>query len=216
MRPEEVAKFLKDNPQFFDEYGELLASIQVRHPHGKHAIPLSERQVLTLRERGRALEGKLRELIQFGEENDTTSDRVHRLSLGLMSARDVDAVVRALEKSMREDFNVTDVALRLWPRSPAQPQAQHEPISEEMRVFADSLANPYFCEKPMFESSEWFDAAGAAITSLVYIPIRAQRPFGVLALGSADAHRFTADMGTLYVVRMAELISAALGRYVEV
>ena len=39
--------------------------------------------------------------------------------------------------------------------------------------------------------------------------------FGVLALGSPDARRFTADMGTLYLVRLGELIGAALQRQLE-
>ena len=51
MRQEEVAKYLKDHPEFFDDYAELLSSVQVRHPYGGRAIPLSERQVLALRER---------------------------------------------------------------------------------------------------------------------------------------------------------------------
>ena len=32
LRPEEVAKYLKDHPEFFDEYAELLSSIYVPHP----------------------------------------------------------------------------------------------------------------------------------------------------------------------------------------
>jgi len=231
IRPEEVAKYLKDHPEFFEEYAELLSSIQVRHPHGKHAIPLSERQVLTLRERSRALEGKLRELVQFGEENDTLSDRVHRISLALMAAHELPEVLQAIHLNLREDFRVPAVALRLWAGEPDRRFAEYEPVSQEMRVFAESLANPYFCDRLMFESGGWFSGAGAAqpnaaddlqkadpeqLNSLIYVPIRAERPFGVLALGSSDAGRFSADMGTLYVVRLGELISMALRRYLDV
>ena len=53
MKAEEVAKYLRDHPDFFEEYMDLLATIHVPHPSGKHAIPLAERQVLTLREKGR-------------------------------------------------------------------------------------------------------------------------------------------------------------------
>ena len=118
LRPEEVAKYLKDHPEFFDEYAELLSSIYVPHPYGGHAIPLAERQVLNLRERSRALEGKLRELVQFGEENDTISDRVHRISLALLAARDLAGVLQALDTGLRQDFAVPEVALRLWSGEP--------------------------------------------------------------------------------------------------
>src|SRR5512134_3199237 len=99
LRPEEVAKYLKDHPEFFDEYADLLSTISVQHPYGSHAIPLSERQVLALRERGRALEGKLRELVQFGEDNDTISDQVHRISLALLAAPDLPALLQAIERN---------------------------------------------------------------------------------------------------------------------
>ena len=86
MKPEDVALFLQENPAFFDEHAELLSQIQVQHPHGSHAIPLSDRQVLSLREKNRALEAKLSELIRFGEENDAVSEKVHRLCIAMLSA----------------------------------------------------------------------------------------------------------------------------------
>lgn len=213
IRPEQVAKYLKDHPEFFDEFAELLSSIQVPHPYGGRAIPLSERQVLALRERSRALEGKLRELVQFGEENDTTSDRVHRLSLALLAAPDLTGLLQAIDISLREDFTIPEVALRLW--YGAGESNEFEPVSEEARVFAEALGTPYFCDRPMFESGAWFSAQGADLRSLVYLPLRVDRPIGLLALGSPDPRRFTPDMGTLYLVRLAELVGMALRRHLE-
>ena len=46
------------------DYADLLADIYVPHPHGGHAIPIAERQIVTLREKNGQLESKLRELIQ--------------------------------------------------------------------------------------------------------------------------------------------------------
>ena len=46
-----VADFLKNNPQFFEEYADVVAEIFVPHPHGGHAIPIAERQILTLRDK---------------------------------------------------------------------------------------------------------------------------------------------------------------------
>ena len=64
------------------------------HPHGGRAIPLSERQVISLREKNRALEAKLAELIQFGEENDAIGEKVQRLALALLGSRDLDGMLR--------------------------------------------------------------------------------------------------------------------------
>jgi hypothetical protein len=214
-RAEEVAKYLQEHPEFFSEYADLLSSIHVPHPHGDHAIPLSERQLLSLRERSRALEGKLRELVQFGEENDLISDRVHRFALAMMGARDLTSLLQSLYHSLHEDFGVPGVALRLWWRQPGADRPEAAPIGDEARVFAESLTNPYFSDSAMFESRAWFGPMAEDFRSFVYVCLRAEQPFGVLALASTDAERFTKDMGILYLARLGELASSALRRHME-
>ena len=214
MRAEEVAKFLRDHPEFFDEYTELLSTIHVPHPSGGHAIPLAERQVLTLREKNRALEAKLRELVQFGEDNDLIGDRVHRVTLAMLAAQDLESLLQSLHHHLSEDFRVPAVALRLWSGRTLSNQPEFETVSQEARVFAETLTNPYFSDRPMFESAVWFAGAGE-LHSFVYVPLRIDHPIGVLALASPDPARFTPDMGTLYLTRLGELISAALKRYGE-
>ena len=46
-----------------------MSQIFLPHPHGGRTVSLAERQMLTLREKNRATESKLSELIAFGEEN---------------------------------------------------------------------------------------------------------------------------------------------------
>src|SRR5688500_10635581 len=96
MNADDIAVFLRTHPQFFDQHPELLEKIQVSHPHGGRAIPLSERQMLALREKVKLLEGKLGEMIRFGEENDAISEKVHRLAVALVAARDLPALVHTL------------------------------------------------------------------------------------------------------------------------
>jgi uncharacterized protein YigA (DUF484 family) len=65
----------------------------------------------------------------------------------------------------------------------------------------------------MFETGAWFGPVGDGLQSFVYVPLRTEQPLGVLALASQDPERFTADMGTLYLTRLGELVSMALKRY---
>jgi uncharacterized protein len=213
MRSDEVARYLKEHPEFFEEHAEFLALMQVPHPHGGRAIPIAERQMLTLREKSRVLEGKLRELVQFGEENDSISKRMHRITLALLAARDLPLLLDALYSNLHEDFAVPAVALRLWMDAPAQDRIEFDGISREARVFAESLTGAYFSERPMFDTAAWFQGAGEAVRSLVYVPLRTERPVGLLMLGSPDPQRFSTDQGTLYLTRLGEVVSMALKRY---
>src|SRR5918999_1891269 len=104
MTTDEIARFLRTHPSFFDQHPELLESIHVPHPYGGRAIPLSERQTVALREKLKLLEGKLAELLQFGEENDAISEKVHRLAVALAGAKDFPALASSLYFHLREDF----------------------------------------------------------------------------------------------------------------
>src|SRR5689334_18867854 len=111
---EEIALYLRDHPQFFTEYADLLADIQIPHPHGDRAIPISERQVMDLREKNRVLQDKLSELIRFGEENGALSEKMHRLALVLLKFTSLNDVLHGLNYNLREDFLIPHMALRIW------------------------------------------------------------------------------------------------------
>ena len=48
--PDAVANYLKQNPEFFEEHADIRRDL-IPHPHGGRAIPITERQILTLREK---------------------------------------------------------------------------------------------------------------------------------------------------------------------
>src|SRR5258706_11770153 len=106
MDPKEVAQFLKSNPQFFDQNPQLLESIYVPHPHGGRAIPLTERQIVSLREKVRLLEAKLGEFVRFGEDNHAIGEKVPPLSLALLRAKDFAGTAHALYFHLRQDLAV--------------------------------------------------------------------------------------------------------------
>ncbi len=208
-----VADYLKANPRFFEDYADLLAEIFVPHPHGGHAIPIAERQILTLREKNGELDAKLRELIRYGTENDAIGEKVHRSTLALFAAPDLETTLAVLNHSLREDFGVPAVAIRLWGKVPEQSYLPElAATSAEIRDYADKLGAPYCGPEAPFESRDWFDH-GESLMSFACLPLRTAHTFGILALGSTDAARFRPAMGTIYLMRLAELASVATARF---
>jgi uncharacterized protein len=212
MNPNDIVGYLKENPGFFEDNAELLAGMTVPHPLSGQAIPLVERQVMNLRQKNRALESKLNELIQFGEENDTIAERVQRLSIGLILARELDAVLSVLYSALHNDFGVPHVAARLW-RGVGE-GAEFGGISDALREYAGGLTHPFCGPNSNFESGSWFTVGPEHVRSVAFIAIRDQTAtIGLLALGSEDPKRFFPEMGTLYLGRIGELASAALSRF---
>jgi len=217
INADEVARYLKENPAFFDEYSEMLSQISVPHPHGGNAIPLSDRQVLALRDKNKVLEAKLAELIQYGEENDAIGEKMHRLALALLAAQDLSLMLSALYYNLREDFAVPHVAMRVWQGAGGE-RPEFSPVSEDLKQYAAGLAHPYCGPSGNAEAAGWFGESTPHLRSMALMPLApvgsgADACFGMLALASEDAMRFYPEMGTLYLKRLGELVSASLGRF---
>ena len=212
MKPDDVAGFLKDNPEFFEHYADMLAEIYIPHPHGGRAVSISERQILTLRDKNKQLESKLRDVIQFGEENDAISEKVHRVSIALLGTKDIRGVFNAVYLSLREDFAVPHVALRAWCTNGDPDLGEFAPVSDASREFTTSLTHPYCSSRAMVDTASLFGEAGVHLRSFSYVPLRNGETFGLLALASEDPQRFYPEMGTLYLKRLGELIGAAIVR----
>ncbi|MDD5296977.1 MAG: DUF484 family protein [Rhodocyclaceae bacterium] len=216
MTADDVAAFLQANPDFFEDYHELLAHLNVPHPHGGRTISITERQVLTLREKSRQLETKMVELLRFGEENDAIGEKVHRLSIALASALEADTALAAVRSHLVEDFQVPHVALRLWGTATRIESPEFGTVAVATRSYAAGLKHPYCGPNAGFEAATWFGEDAAQIHSLALVPLRRgpgeAEVVGLLALGSEESERFYAGMGTVFLERIGDLVSASLLR----
>jgi uncharacterized protein len=213
MDARDVVRYLKENPKFFEDYADEIAEIFVPHPHGGHAIPIAERQIFTLREKNAELTAKLGELIRFGSENDAIAERLHRSTLALFAAPDLETTLAVLYHSLREDFGVPQVAVRLWGRVPEQSYLPElAATSADVRDYAERLNAPYCGSAAVAESREWFEGSEPP-ASFAFLPLRAALTFGLLALASPDPERFRQGLGTVYLARLAELSSIAIARF---
>ncbi len=206
----DVAAYLKAHPDFFNLYADLLAQIVITDPHNGRAVSITERQLTALRDRNKQLEAKLAELIQFGEENDAISEKLHELNLSLMRADTFTVASRVLHESLEETFAVPHVALRLWDSTALNELPEQSLADEETRTFADTLKHPYCGSSTGLAALSWL---GSGIRSLALIPLRqGEASMGLLILGSEDIQRFYPEMGTLFLERIGDIVSAALLR----
>ncbi|HET7061644.1 MAG TPA: DUF484 family protein [Nitrosospira sp.] len=212
---EEIARYLKDNPGFFEQYGAMLADVQVPHPRSGDAIPITERQIVALREKNRMLQEKLSELIRFGEENGALIEKMHRLAVALLVSRRLDALLNTFEFHLREDFAVPHVGLRVWNMTGGRiilPQFAR--TSGDIHQMADSLIDPYCGHHVVEEIKSWFGEGAGRLRSFAMVALRAKgQAMGLLVLASEDPQRFYAGMGTVYLAQLGEFLSAGLERF---
>lgn len=216
---DDIANFLAQTPDFFGRHADLLATVQFTSPHSNRTVGLQERQAEMLREKIKALEQRIMEMIRHGSENVALSDKVLRWARSLLMNTDVRTLPLTIEQDIQDQFSVPQVGIRVWgvaSEYAGLPVAQE--VSEDARLFASSLMEPFCGLNTGFEAVSWLPAPDA-VTSLALIPLRglpqpgvAMPAFGMLILASPDAHRFNSGMGTEFLARIGELVSAALSR----
>lgn len=209
MQTEDIARYLAGHPEFFDQHPHLLTDLRVSHPFDARTVSIAERQILNLREKQKLLESKLAELIEFGEENDAISEKMHQLTLLLMSVRELSTLRTMLKLHLQESFGVSEVSLRIWHAKTDTPE--DEPVAEIIQNWANDATHPHCGFLPVEEMAEWFMGV-SPMRSFAVVPLKAEQGLGVLVLASEDAERFYPQMGTLYLKRLGELLSAALLR----
>jgi len=216
---DDIAQYLSNTPGFFERHAELLSIVTLTSPHGQRAVSLQERQAEMLRSKIKGLEQRIMDMVRHSNENASTAGKIHHWARELAAVREAADVPRVVQQGLRNAFDVPQVALRLW-NLPAQhagaPFAQN--VSDDVRAFASSLTMPFCGPNLGFEASAWLPDA-QEVRSLALLPLRhgaidsAEQPaFGLLVLGSPDAQRFDASMGTEFLARMAELAASALSR----
>ena len=213
---DDIANYLANTPDFFQRHAELLAAVQFTSPHSNRAVSLQERQAEMLREKNKVLEQRIMEMIRHGSDNVMLSDRILRWGRSLIMVSDFYAMPGVIEQDIQTQFSVPQVGLRLWGvATEYSGLTAAAEVSEDARVFASSLMEPFCGLNTGFEAVTWLEDP-STVTSLALIPLRGGAPaspaFGLLVLASPDPQRFHSGMGTDFLARIGELVSAALSR----
>jgi uncharacterized protein YigA (DUF484 family) len=227
---DDIANFLVNTPDFFERHAQILSSVRFVSPHGQRAVSLQERQADMLREKIRALELRMMEMIRNGSDNAVLADRLHRWSQSLLMIQHPADLPSIIVDEIQHHFMVPQVAIRVWHVSEAfQIEDFAQGASDEVKVFTQGLRAPYCGINADFEAVGWLAHPHEAQSVAMLALRRTESPWttletpetvdhshdttlGLLVLASPDPQRFHSSMGTDLLSRIAELASAALSR----
>jgi hypothetical protein len=215
---DDIANYLANTPDFFERHAQLLASVQLTSPHGNRAVSLQERQAEMLREKIKALEHRVMDMVRNGNENMIIADRLHRWARAVFLVQSGRALPATITTELATQFMIPQVAIKVWGVDAKYGQEPFaDGVTEDAKSFASSLTQPYCGVNSGFEAVNWLVDPATAL-SVALIPLRegqvdAMTPaFGMLVLASPDPQRFASGMGTDFLESIAELSSAALSR----
>lgn len=207
-----VAQYLTEHPDFFVEHASLLSDIKLASPLVGRAVSLQERQMEVMRDKYKALELRMADLMRLASDNEAIANKFHRWTQVLLEAEDQGSLPHAIVSGLKNTFDVPQVTLRVWNTAPEYADEWFvRNVSEDAKLFANSLLAPYCGSNKDFEAVRWLDDA-AGIQSTVIIALRkpGSKAFGLLILGSPDPARFTSMMYTDFLVHIGETATTAL------
>lgn len=211
----EVAQYLKRHADFLREYPELAQSLTLPRDHGQ-TTSLASYQLEILRDKNRALNRRLHELVAIASENEQLMARVHAFTLSLMRAGTASETLQRVVATLNEDLSTDLVRLTLFQAVRGQGPAEwllvvpHD--DPALRPFAEFFAKGEpLCGRLMPEKlAVLFGERAADVRSAVLLPIPTR---GMMAVGSLDANRFHPGMGTIFLKLIADAVAAALARF---
>jgi len=210
---DQVHAYLADHPGFFADNTELLESLVIPHATGQ-AVSLVAKQLEFFRTKNEKLVQQLNILVQIARDNDELFRKMHRITIALMEANDVESALAGLQSVLHEHFQADFVSLRILRKSDNPPLIDVfiSPDDERLEPFKKLLdyGRPK-CGSPNLEQAAFLFGDNASKTqSCAIIPVASSTLNGLLGIGSIDEEKFLPTMGHMFLIQLGELVGLRL------
>ena len=217
----EMLSYLRDHPAFFENHQDVLADMTLSHESGS-AVSLIERQVQILREEKDKQKRKLQSLIITAQANEKLNNNINALILELLDASNLDDILSIVDRRIRTDFEADAIVIKLL-ASGNDALKEHEEltawqqpalvIGEKVMTARQPMCGSFNAEQmqALFEDAD--------IQSAGIVPLSkdetSKNCYGIIAIGSYDPQRFRADMGTLFLSLLGQVLTRILKPHLE-
>jgi len=213
-----VRDYLINHPDFFEENPDILEAINLSHESGK-AISLVERQITIMRDKNKALSGQVEQLIVTAKNNDQLLAKTNQLVLKLIQAEDLNSLIKALDTSLKDDFNTEFYSLTLIDKGLYASKIAANLVSEEdAKSKISSLLSAQKAVSGVLREEQinfLFEQSANSVASVIALPLNSSEPLGVLALGSSDADFYTHDIGTVFIDYIGALLNELIPKHLN-
>jgi uncharacterized protein YigA (DUF484 family) len=216
LSPDDVASYLKTNPDFFIEQEDLLADLSLPHESG-NAISLLERQVTILRDRGIDARQKLNNLLENARNNDQLFDTTRNLVLALLRAKDITEIADVAQDQLSNQANIDSCEVIMVAR-------QGLKVSDSVRLEAEDNLKERFadvfrlkrthCGPIGKEQTQYlFPASDNNIKSTALCPVISNgEVLALIAFGNNSDNYFNVNLDTLFLDFIGHVVGAVLDK----
>ncbi|MDZ7783683.1 MAG: DUF484 family protein [Halioglobus sp.] len=210
-----VREYLKRNHDFLQRNPDLLDHLHVSHASGS-AISLVEKQVSVLRERNMDMRHRLNTLTGNARDNDRLYEQTRHMVLQLLEVASIGELYTTFVDGMRERFGVEHACMILYGEASGTRDYRVETLERAKIEVGSLIRNDKGASGTLrAEELQFLFPDGGEVGSAALVPLSNGEPIGLIAVGSADAHRYSSGMGTLFLSHLADVIVRLLPRLPE-
>ena len=229
MNKDQVAMYLNEHLEFFNEYPELLRKIKKIEEEDlpiepKSTLSLADRIIKRVHDDKEHLKKKLEWLYEISRANEKIQGHLFEIEHLVLTSTNLDQMVNQLRKEIPHRFGIPSVIVCLVRgfdhimEDRLREQCQEE-LDGTVKYICKATAAAWFDGeiKPILrgeiKDSEIFGPHNSEdpIKSEAIIPIVAQKNLvGVIAFGSPNAFQFYDGLGTEFLERMADKVAISI------
>lgn len=208
LTPELVKDYLLENPEFFVHYPLLAEELKIPHQK-KGSVSLVELQSEQLRDKVSELQNKLSELMSVARQNEDIYRIYADLNLRLFHCKSLVDIKTALQMSVCEELELSQVILHLFSDEDVESQRQQRAIMDKRMSKSDF----FFGRLNQDENQIMF--GDNQPKSVVVMRLKHSDEVGLLAIGSDDEGHFYPGMDTLLITQLQQFLSLLIPKVQE-
>ena len=209
LEADDVARYLRENPDFFVDRDSLLADMTVPHESGQ-AISLLERQVKILRDRSIESRHTLNGLLENARYNDQLFSVTRNLILMLLEENTLSQLAMVTESSLATQPGIDACHLVILEKreTAAEFQRRFPSIFRSKNVLTQTLDKE--------TSRLLFPSAATPLRSVALCPVTHNNSLlAVLAIGNHSQEYFNEELDTLFLDFIAEVLGSLVSRLTD-
>jgi uncharacterized protein len=230
MNKDQVAIYLNEHPEFFNEYPELLSKIKDIKDEDlpielMSTLSMADRIIKRVHDDKEHLKSKLEWLFEISRANEKIQEHLFEIERLVLTSTNLDQMVDQLKIEIPNRFGIPNVLLCLVKGSDhfmedRLRQRYNGNLDETVKFICQETADNWFSNglKPILrselEDSQVFGPSSRckdAIKSEALIPIVAQDSMvGAIAFGSPKPFHFHEGLGTEFLERMADKVAISI------
>lgn len=209
-----VAQFLMDNPDFFQQYPELLNRIKVDTPE-RGVVSLVEVQVNKLRGRISELEEEITLLMSLAAKNDQLFHDFADVQKQLLMSTDFFQAANIIEQKATE-LNLTahiKIIEHTHPKYHLERSALDKFVKKFLNGHSAYLGRLRQAERDSLLAYGGLDLSHVELGSFAILPLGQSQPMGIMAFSSRDGGHFQPNMDTLFLEQLVSVFHYLLTQW---